>query len=126
LKSPETFIYSKFGAKTFEYFIGKLIDFGAENVHPGTRLSYPVSVLLLQKQFLQASESTNWFEISYLRRRGAKTCIKPDLIVLKCHEKVVFKGHILRWCENFTFPVGQHGDFDYHADFCFSWAENVN
>jgi hypothetical protein len=32
--------------------IGKLIDFGAENAHLGTRLGYPVSVLLLQKQFL--------------------------------------------------------------------------
>jgi hypothetical protein len=71
--------------QNIEYFIGKFIDFGAENVRLGTRLGYPVSVLLLQKQFLQASESTNWFEISYLRR-GAKTYIKTDLIVLKSQE----------------------------------------
>jgi hypothetical protein len=57
----------------YEYFIGKLIDFGVENVHLGTRLGYPVSVLRLQKQFLQASKSTYWFETSHLRRRGAKT-----------------------------------------------------
>jgi hypothetical protein len=42
---------------SIEYFIGKLIDFGAENVHLGTRLGYPVSVLLLQKQFLSRCPS---------------------------------------------------------------------
>jgi hypothetical protein len=42
----------KIWSKNIVYFIGKLIDFGAENVHLGTRLGYPVSVLLQQKQFL--------------------------------------------------------------------------
>jgi hypothetical protein len=42
----------KIWSKNIEYFIGKLIDFGAENVHLGMRLGYPGSMLLLQKQFL--------------------------------------------------------------------------
>jgi hypothetical protein len=35
----------KIWSKKIVYVIGKLIDFGAENVHLGTRLGYPVSVI---------------------------------------------------------------------------------
>jgi hypothetical protein len=42
---------SKIWSKKIEYFIEKLIYFCAENLHLGTRLGYPVSVLLQQKQF---------------------------------------------------------------------------
>jgi hypothetical protein len=42
---------SKIYSKKIKYFIEKFIDFSAENLHLGTRLGYPVYVLLQQKQF---------------------------------------------------------------------------
>jgi hypothetical protein len=45
------FYISKIWSRNIKYFIEKLIDFCAENLHLGTRLGYPVSVLLQQKQF---------------------------------------------------------------------------
>jgi hypothetical protein len=41
LKATWNFIFPKFGAKREEYFIEKLIDFWAENLHLGGEVGLP-------------------------------------------------------------------------------------
>jgi hypothetical protein len=109
LKMAWNFISSKFGATTLSISLGNWWILVPKMCYKNSSYRRPSQQIGLKLQI--------WEE-------EVQRHIKTDLIVLKCQESC-FKGHLLRWCENFKFPVSRHGDFEWHADFWFSWAENV-